>query len=267
VPGVGELFAQSWAPERASAAAVIIHGGGEHSGRYDATARWLVSEGYLVCAADLPGHGRSPGIPGHINRFDEVVASADAAVDEAARLSGCPKPVLIGHSLGGMIASVYAAKSSEKLRAVVMSSPSWELSVPVPAWKKAAAFALSPVWPSMILKRPKIAGGMLTHDAEIAAAYDADPLVHEWASLRFYTEFRRVAAQMPRLLPGITAPALVLQAGDDRVVSAEATRRLFPLIGSADKQLIVYEGLHHEILNERERARVRADLLAWLRAR
>ena len=115
------------------------------------------------------------------------------------------------------------------------------------------------------IERPRIGGGMISHDPEMAAAYDADPLIHGWASPRFYTEFLRTAALLPKLLPRITCPTLVLQAGDDHVVSFETTQRLFPLIGSADKQLIVYDGFYHEVLNELERKRVRADLLQWLR--
>jgi alpha-beta hydrolase superfamily lysophospholipase len=167
--------------------------------------------------------------------------------------------------LGGLIASVYAAAHSDTLRALILTSPAWDLTVPVPAWKRAVARLVSPLWPSLTLKRPHIGGAMISHDPDIAARYDADPLIHGWASLRFYTEFRRVAAQLPQLLPRVTVPALVLQAGDDHVVSADATRRLFPLIGASDKHLIVYDGYYHEVLNEVDRARVRTDLLTWLR--
>lgn len=265
VPGFGWLYAQTWEPKPLVGSIVIVHGGGEHSGRYDPTARWLASHGYLVYAMDLPGHGRSPGIRGHIGHFDHVVNSAAAGLEDAAKLTGLPRPILLGHSLGGLIATVCAARNPGAIRTLMLTSPSWALRVAVPWWKRAAAHVISPIWPSLTLQRPRIGGNILSHDPEAAAAYDADPLIHDRASVRFYTEFRRILGRLPALLPAITVPTLVLQAGDDRVVSADTTRRYFPLIGAADKKLVVYDKLYHEVLNEAERARVRADLLEWLR--
>ena len=91
-----------------------------------------------------------------------------------------------------------------------------------------------------------------------------DPLVHFKASARFYVELRRSMEQLPSILRDLKMPVLVLQAGDDQVVSAETTKRLFPLIGSNHKKLILYEGYYHEILNEVGREKVFQDILRWI---
>ena len=265
-PGLS-LYERGWAGAQAASPLVIVHGGGEHSGRYAETAACLAQAGYAVCAFDLPGHGRSPGVRGHIERFEEYLECVGAFVGLVAGRHAPRRPVLLGHSLGGLIATAFAAARREPLSCLVLSSPLWGLSVPVPWWKRAAGRLLSPVWPSLTLARPHQKGLVLSHDLQVEAAYHNDPLVHYRASVRLYTEILETFAQLPRLLPEIRVPTLVLEAGEDRLASTDTVRRLFPLIGSQDKRLIVYEGYYHEVLNEVERPRVRQDLLDWLRAR
>ena len=134
-------------------------------------------------------------------------------------------------------------------------------------WKRVVAYALSPLWPSLTLDRPRFGQNALSHDPEVMARYMADPLVHPKASLRLYVEAQRTIRQLPLIVERLRLPVLVMQAGNDHVVSAEATRRIFQWIGAKDKVLKIYEGYYHEILHETEKDVVHQELLGWLRQR
>lgn len=265
-PGM-ELFYQRWTVrEQASARPlVIVHGGGEHSGRYDALATRLAGAGFAVWAYDLEGHGRSPGVRGHVRRMEDYTGSVGAVIAEAARVHGGQAPILFGHSLGGLIATCYAAATPGTIAALALSSPLWGLALRVPWWKRLVAHLISPIWPSLTL--PRSVGGqpLISHDPEIVRRYLTDPLMHYVASARLYTELQHTIAALPSLLPRITVPTLVQQAGDDAIASAEAVRRQFPLLGASRKTLRIYEGFYHEIFNEVGKEQVIGDLLQWLK--
>ena len=136
-----ELFYRAWHPEAAietKAVIIIIHGGGEHSGRYLNPVNYLVPRGYAVYAYDLPGHGKSPGKRGHVNRFTEFLDATDSFL-QFVREHEQGKPVfLLGHSIGGLIAADYALEHPE-LSGLILSSPFLRMKLKVPAWKSAIA--------------------------------------------------------------------------------------------------------------------------------
>lgn len=264
-PGLA-LYHQHWSGTESKKPLVIVHGAGEHSGRYRDTATRLIRQGFHVHAVDLPGHGRSPGIRGHISHFEEYLTAIERFVaDVTARHHG-DRPVLLGHSLGGLIATWYAIRFPETIRGVVLSSPLWGLNVPVPYWKRALAHILSPLWPSLTMERPRSSERALSHDVQVGLDYASDPLVHFRASVRFYTELQQRINALPHGLPRLRLPLLVLQGGGDRIASADAVRRLFPAAASQQKRLIVYDGYYHEVLNETGKEQVFTDMEHWLRA-
>ena len=261
------LYMRRWIPPHPQAHAVVVHGGGEHSGRYRYTAPRFNRDGLAMHIFNLPGHGKSPGVRGHIHRFDDYIAHTAAIVDLVANEYG-PRPVLIGHSLGGLIATYYAVQRPDAMSCLVLSSPFWGMAVHVPTWKRAVARLLSPVWPSLTLARPKAIEQTLTHDIRSYAQYLADPLVHSRASVRLYTETRRRLDEViDTILPKLMVPVLVLQADDDRIASVMAIINGFQRIGSPIKRKIVYPSLYDELFNETQRETVWRDVIAWLRER
>ena len=258
------LFYQQWAAAHASAPLVIVHGGGDHSGRHIETATRLVRAGYAVHAFDLPGHGKSPGKRGHIRCFEEYLASARVFVQEVSRQYSGQKPILLGHSLGGLISTYYAIKHQETIRCLILASPLWGMNFRIPLWKRVLADCLLPVWPSLTMDRPRVGEDVLSHDPRITALYRSDSLVHSKASVRLYAELQRKFKELPLVLPQLKVPTLILQAGADCVASPKITAQLFPSIGSTQKKLIMYDGYYHEVLHEVERERVFQDLVTWL---
>jgi len=260
----GSLFYQRWAAARVGIPLIIVHGGGDHSGRHAETADRLVGAGYAVHALDLPGHGKSSGKRGHIRHFEDYLSSVRVFVQEVSGQCSGQKPILLGHSLGGLISTFYAIKQRETIRCLILSSPLWGFNFCVPLWQRFLARTLLPVWPSLTLDRPRVGEDVLSHDPRVAALYRSDPLVHSKASIRLYVELRNRFRELPFVLPELKVPTLVLQAGTDWVSSAEAVKRLFPAIGSAQKQMIVYDGYYHEVLHEVGKERVFQDLMMWL---
>ncbi len=258
------LYYQQWTTANTHIPLVIVHGGGDHSGRHVETAKRLVRAGYAVHAFDLPGHGKSPGTRGHIRCFEEYIASVRVFVDKVSHQSAGQRPILLGHSLGGLISTRYAMTYHETICCLVLSSPLWGLNFRVPLWKQMLAHCLLPVWPSLTMKRPRVGEDVLSHDPQITLLYTHDPLVHSKASVRLYAELLQQFKELPSLLPHLKVPTLILQAGADRVASPEATEQLFPSIGSIQKKLIMYDGYYHEVFHEVDKERVFQDLVAWL---
>ncbi len=240
---------------------VLVHGFGEHRGRYHDTAGFLAQQGYQVACLDLRGHGESGGTRAYVERFADYLQDVEAVIKEM----GAQDPVLlVGHSMGGLVALNYVLRHPERVRALALSSPFLGLKLKVPVWKRWLAQACSSVLPT--LKVPSdLDPALLSHDPQVVAAYARDPLVVRHATARWFTEVLAAQAEVLRAAPRVSVPTLFLCAGDDRVVDAAVSQRVFDrLPGSIDKMMTLYPGLYHEIFNEVERDRVLQDLATWL---
>ena len=265
--GVGgvRLFIRRWTATQPIAAVLIVHGVGEHSGRYEPLAQALTRAGVAVFAYDLRGHGRSEGQRGHIDRFSDYLDDLDRAVAWTRGHRPCPL-FLIGHSLGGLVVLHGTARTPALADGLILSSPACGLAVPVPGWQRALATLASAAWPALAMNRARVDSSYLSHDPAIGPAYVHDPLVHFRITARCYTEVVTRMRGAAAAAASVRWPALVFQAGDDHLVDANATRAMFERLASADKQLVRLEGWYHEVFNEVERARVIEQTLAWLHA-
>ena len=250
-------------------AVLLTHGYGEHSGRYGEVVRAWTGRGLIVATYDLRGHGRSEGDRGHIDSFRDYVRDAEDLLDELAandRWSGCGKPMLFGHSLGGLISTHIALSAQSRYRALAMTSPFFGLALEVPAFKAALGRGLSRIAPTFGLPSG-LKGADVTRNAEIAREYDADPLNLKNATARWFTEAMTAQEDALEAVRHLRLPVLCLVAGDDRIASVEATRRVLERVGSEEKEISIEAGRFHELLNEPERAeyieRLGDRLLDW----
>ncbi len=270
VRGAGglELYRQAWRPEGEPAAVLaVVHGYGEHGGRYGYLVEAVVPLGYAVHVYDLRGHGRSPGRRGHISAFSDYVQDTGAFLQAVGAGEGAEAPVyLLGHSLGGLIAATYVEERPGGLAGLILSSPFLRLRLPVPGVKRLAASALSRLAPARDVGNTLPASG-LSHDPEVVAAYTSDPLNHHVATARWAAEV--LAAQRAALAaaPRLRLPLLVMYGDADPIADPAATRKLFAAAGSTDKRERCYAGFYHELFNETGRAAVFADLALWLAER
>ena len=240
---------------------LLLHGFGDHSGRYAHVAEWAVSAGHAVWALDQRGHGRSPGPRGHFSRFAQFLADVAALRKRAAAELPAPQ-VLLGHSFGGLVALRYLETGPQGLAATVVTSPWIGLAMQAPAWKLAVARVLADLAPSLGMSTG-LDTALLSTDASVGRAASADPLYHGRMTPAAWREVQAAQAAVVAERDRIQTPLLVLLAGDDRIVSRVASEALIRgLPRSAD--LVVYDGMFHELFNEPERVRVLADLGAWL---
>lgn len=256
----------TWEPVGAEPAAgviVIIHGFGEHSGRYGHVAERLTGEGWVVFAADHHGHGRSQGPRGRIS-FPDAVADIDRMVSLAVqRQPGLPV-FMLGHSMGGALALRYALAHSDRLAGLTLSGPL--VQVEGRAAAKLLGRLLGRIAPGLPLAR--LDPGLVSRDPEVVRAYVEDPLVfHRPLPAATVAEFLRHAATLPDEVERVHLPTLLMYGTADGLCDPSGAVLVSQRIGAADLTTKSYEGLYHEILNEPERDRVLDDLCGWLAAR
>lgn len=258
-----DLFYQSWHPEdQPRAALALVHGFGEHSGRYPNVVNHFVPRGYAVYGFDHRGHGRSPGQRGHINAWSEYRDDVRAFVQlVTARES--PRPIFLwGHSLGGLIVLEYALHYPEGLRGVIASAPLLGQAGISPILI-ALARVLSRVAPTFSLSTG-LDATTLSRDPAVVKAYTSDPLVHSLGTPRLSTEISAAQTWTLAHASEWRVPLLLFFGTADRLVPPENTRKFFDAITFPDKHKIEYEGAYHETHNDIIHAQVMADVEQWL---
>lgn len=268
--GVGglELFRQWWRHESvpATALVVLVHGAGEHSGRYEHVAQRLVAAGCAVHAIDHRGHGRSPGPRALIDRVDHAVSDLDRLVHVALQHEGRPElpVVMVGHSMGAMLSLRYALTHQQRLRGVALSGTL--ASVQASTLLRLVGHALSAAVPTMPLIG--IDSSLVSRDPAVVADYRADPLVHHGKlPARTAAEIADTTDAFGDQVPAITVPTLIMYGTEDRLCDPAGSVMLGERIGAVDKTVRAYDGLYHEIFNEPERDAVLDDLSSWLGSR
>lgn len=264
-----EIYWQSWQPAKTKCRAVVVlvHGLGEHSGRYGHVADTLVGAGCAVYAMDHRGHGQSGGPRAFVDRFAHAVDDVDYVV-ELARREQPRKPVfLLGHSMGGALSLSYALKHSGKLFALMLSGPAVALDG-APPYMRPIAKVLSTVAPKLGVFA--VAPDLVSRDPEVVADYANDPLnAHGKVPARTLGEIIRFVEALPALLSGLQLPLLIQHGQEDKLAGVSGSERVMRGVSSSDKTLKVYPALYHEIFNElaADRAVVLKDLTDWIDAR
>ena len=252
------------------ACVLLLHGMGEHSGRYVHVAEYLASLGIESFAMDWRGFGQSGGRRVYAAAYDHFLKDLRAVHAVAAKASAGLPLFLIGHSFGGLMASHYAASAlagkTSRLTGLVLSSPLFGIAVPVPAWRHCAAMLLANITPYHS-EKTHIQADLLTHDLEIIKKYPQDPLIHHEMTVSLYREMRRALAGTRSIARHISMPVLILQAGDDRVVRAQDTSQFYEWLKSPDKTLKIYPEYRHEVFNELGKGKVLLQLGLWITSR
>ncbi len=242
----------------------LVHGLAEHSGRYNNLANEMASHGMAVYAMDLRGHGRSAGRRCYIKHFSDYVDDLDIFLNLIQSRHPASKIFLLSHSLGGTIATVYAASHQEKLAGMILSAPTLKLNNSVTRREKFLARLLSRLVPYLGISR--LEASFISQDPAVVKAYRRDPLVYTGKiSAHMGVELMETIEEtIPDILPLITLPVLIMQGTEDRLSHPESGGFMFDNISSKDKALKHYEGLFHEIFNEPRHAAVFTDMQNWL---
>lgn len=241
---------------------VIMHGLGEHCGRYLHVARFLNALGWSVRTYDHRGHGRSGGPRGDTPDTDTLLQDAKLVIDDFARRLPQP-PVLLGHSMGGLFAARFAVAGLSPLRGLILSSPA--LAIPLSEIEKFSLKILGALAPGFGMSNG-LKLRYLSHDQAVVDAYKLDPLVHSKISARLLHSMLAAVDFVHAHAEQLQVPALLLVAGDDHLVNADGSKQFFARLPSGIGTLHWYDGFYHELFNETDAQRVLGDMKVWLAA-
>ena len=257
------LYAQGWQPETEPRGAVcLVHGLGEHSGRYAHLAAFLNQAGYALLAFDLRGHGKSEGQRGHAPSYEALLDDISHLLEEAAKRYPDRPCFLYGHSLGGNLVIEYALRRRPQLAGVIATGTSFRLAFEPPAWKLILARILHSLWPTLTMSNGLDRQG-LSRDPEVVRAYNDDPLVHDRVSARLAMDMLEAGLWALEHADKFPLPLLLMHGSADRVCSAQASREFAAQAGE-HCTLRIWDGFYHEIHNEPEQGQVFGYLLEWL---
>ena len=257
-----------WCTDRPRALVAIAHGLGEHSGRYAALAADLVQARCSVVALDLPGHGEAPGPRGDVPSWERLRDQIVPSMFTVLRgMPGQPMElptVLLGHSLGGVLALDFALAHPRALVGVVAASPGLRAGMP-PWWKLALSHAARVTAPAAGFRHGLDEPGM-SRDPEVLGLRRKDPLVHDRIIPRLYFSFTEARQRVLREARRLAVPALLLQGMADRVVDPKGALEFNVAAPHGMVRLMTYAGAYHELFNDPDRAQPVKDLLGWLDA-
>lgn len=257
------LFAQKWEPARSIKGAIcLVHGLGEHSGRYVHWAEKFTNSGYALLSIDLPGHGKSGGDRGDTPTFDHFADHINLMLDEAEKLYPGKPCFLYGHSLGGIIALFYIIQRRPQLQGAVITSPGLRTILHMQKDKIAMAYILGSIIPRVSIPNNLELEG-LSRDPAVVAAYRADPLVHNRISLRMGKKMIEAINYIFDRAAEIELPLLLMHGTADQITFASGSEELSELV-SGECNLKLWDGLYHELHNENEKDEIFAFLKDWL---
>lgn len=261
------LAVQDWhLPEEVQprATVLVVHGLGEHGHRYDAFARRLNGWGFAVRSYDQYGHGDSGGVRGGLPQNGRLIDDlADIVESTRSRNPGVPL-VLLGHSMGGLVAASFVARGLVSVDALVLSSPA--LATRLTAVQKLLMRVVPRIAPNLAAGNG-LDAQYLSHDPAVVAAYRADPRVHDRITGRLAAFIQQEGERVRAAAAQWTVPTLLLYAGDDRLVDPTGSREFAERAPREAVTTQCFPALWHEIFNERESDPVYDALRHWLDAR
>ena len=248
------------------AVVMLVHGLGEHSGRYEALAAEMVGRGFAVLAPDHIGHGESPGPRVFVSHFDDYLPGVRQCRALATERYPDVPCFLLGHSMGGLIAARVLLDDADHYRGALFSGPAFAAAEPPSALLMTIGRLLARLAPKLGMMALDASG--VSRDPEVVAAYNADPLVnHGKVTAGLAVAIFDAMAQVMSRAGEITLPVLIMHGGDDIMAAPEGSQTFAEQVGATDKTLKLLPGLYHEIFNEPEGPDIIAQYADWIEAR
>jgi len=261
-PDGTRLAFRAWPLSDADLTFAVVHGHGEHSGRYERFAHGMAAHRMATYAVDLRGHGESAGQRGHVDSWSQWVDDAAAFVKQVENETA-GEVVPLGHSFGGvvMLSAARAGKLS-KARRFIVSNPALRLKKEVPAWLSSASKAIATFAPKLTLSN-NVDAATVSRIPEVVEAYRTDPLVHHKITTRLYAEWRRASKDDLDHADDIKLPFLILAGAADPLIDPEISRELHRR--SPASELRMLDGRYHEPFNDLGSEEVFDLIAGWLR--
>lgn len=259
-----KLYAQEWHPvSDPSAVVCLVHGKGEHSGRYSNVVSALTKAGYILLAFDIRGHGKSDGRRGHSSSYETVMDDISILLNEASNRFPELSCFLYGHSMGGNLVINYVLRRKPQLAGVIVTGPWLQLSFKPSACQLLLGKIMYTIIPflSMTGKKDNQA---LSRNSEVVLTFEKDPLSHDKISVRLALDVINSGKWALEHAAEFSLPLLIMHGSADRKTSPEASRDFSEHI-SGNCTYKLWEGLYHEIHNEPEQQEVFDFLIKWLK--
>ena len=258
-----EMYSQSWEPdETAKAVICLVHGLGEHSGRYAHVGKAFTDAGFALAGFDLRGHGKSGGPRGHLSSFDAFMDDIDGFVKQVeARFEGLPR-FLYGHSLGGILVLNYVLRRKPEFKGVISTGAGLRTSLEEQTAKVTMARVLGTLLPSVAIPSG-LDPTTISHSPEIVDAYVNDPLVHDKMTLGFGKIMLSVLPWTFEHAHEFSLPLLIMHGKEDKLGYLRGSEEFAGLV-KQDCSLKLWDGLYHEIHNEPEQNEVFAYTIKWM---
>ncbi|EDX87649.1 hydrolase, alpha/beta fold family protein [Synechococcus sp. PCC 7335] len=259
------------APTDIKGVLAIVHGLGEHSGRYCQIVSGLTAAGYAVFGFDNQGHGKSEGQRGHIDRWQDYRENTQAFLSLIRQQEPTAPLFLMGHSLGGLIVLDYVLRSSNSaafqtlnVQGLIVSAPPFQPTIGTASRRRMVlARLLSRLLPRFSLNMGLNQGG-LSRDPSVADQAAEDPLTHSSVTLRWGSETLSTLAWVKDHIDQLTLPLLLTHGEADPIISPSGSKMIFQQVNSRDKTLKIYPGSYHEPHNDLDANTVVSDLLRWI---
>jgi alpha-beta hydrolase superfamily lysophospholipase len=260
------IYYQAWLPDGdVKAVLFLVHGLGEHSGRYMNHVDHFVPLGYAVYGLDHVGHGKSGGQREVIDRFSDYTGTLRIYYEMVKGWRPGKPIVVLAHSMGALIACDYILDHPADFKGAILSAPPIVVGDDFSPFILTMARVLSVIAPKAGVS--KLDTAAISHDPEVVKAYENDPLVfHEKTPARLGGEMLKTIARINAEVGKITLPFITVQGSKDLLANPGGSQMLYDKAGSKDKTLKVYEGLFHEVHNEPEREVMFKDVESWLAA-
>lgn len=257
-----KFFYRDWDVENAKRVIVLIHGMGEHSGRYDHVAKFFNQYGYAVVAIDHYGHGLSDGKRGTMPSFDFLLNYVEAFIEEAQKKHPNADLILYGHSMGGGTALNYLLRKNNPFKAAIITSPWLTLAKPAPAVKAFAAKVLCKLLPNLALSS-ELDASRISRDPQVVKTYLADPLVHDKISPGFFIPFEQAGLWAIENASKLKTKTLLMHGTADEITNINSSIQVSKAAESA-VTFKSWEGNYHELHNDLQKQEVLEAMLDWL---
>lgn len=260
-----KLFLRSWA-SKSQDVLLLMHGLGAHSGWFIDMSNELATRGLSVYAVDHRGFGRSDGLPGHVERAESYIEDLVAVIKDIRSRHAGARLSILGHSMGGIFATYLAAKHGDLLDGVLFLNPWVQDTAKTPLAMTLGVFGGGLVRSKRLWRTPGGPDGMTTNP-EAVTMLESDPYWRRDLTANFLLEIFRMRLQVLKLAPRITIPAMVMQAGQDKAIVPEASRKLYDALGSSNKTWKFYPDYAHDSELEVDRTQLDTDIVEWVQAR
>jgi alpha-beta hydrolase superfamily lysophospholipase len=259
-----DMYSKAWLPSgKARGVVCLVHGLGEHIGRYLAGGEALAEGGYILAGFDLRGFGKSGGRRGHTPSLEAYFDDIDLFLAEIAkRYSELPR-FLYGHSMGGILVLAYTPLRQPAVAGVISTSPGLKSAIEEQKLKVFLVKLLGSVFPTFTLKSG-VDPQMLSRDPRVADEYINDPLVHFLVTAAWGKSMLRLIDLAFENAPRFPLPLLLMHGTKDELDYPRGSQMFADLAPKDKLTLKMWEGFKHELHNDPEKAEVFKTMIEWL---